>query len=275
MKSGKIDRTGAGGDLAEGHHATIIASVWAWITGADDRIDFCYASDASNPDWQFIATLTSPNGRAQELKIAYTLPQGSIQAAHVGMRYRGSQSPCATENYNDRDDIFFKVQPGTASPTKAPMPGGTPQVALYDDTLGIPSCSKVGNQCDSDTLLASCGNVGPELNKPNTLGTCGDGNTGSYFVNESIEKIVVRSGKADGTYSEVDLTEGDHTTIIASVHAYGDGSSDHADFYYTSDVNNPIWVFIDTVDPPKGGANELKVSFILPQGANQAVRVNI
>jgi hypothetical protein len=113
-----------------------------------------------------------------------------------------------------------------------------------------------------------------EANRPNTLGTCTDGNSGSYHYDESIDKLVVRSGEEDGTGSGVDMAEGGRATIVATVYPWFSGSSDFADFYYAADSSNPQWQFIGTKKPAGSGLQELKMSFTLPQGTNQAVRVN-
>lgn len=280
VRAGEVDGTGAEGDMTEGYRATIIANVWAWSSGASDRVDFYYASDATSPVWEFIGTLTPPGGGAQELKMAYTLPAGKDQAVRVGIRYLGTRSPCPTGNWNDRDDLVFTVQgsSSTAPPTKAPTPGGisTPQVATYDNTLGVPLCSKIGNECDSVDLVKGRGTItnGNEANEPNTLDSCSDGDSGTANSDESLDRIVVRSGEIDGTGAENDLTEGGRATITATVYAWSSGSSDRADFYYANDLNNPDWVLIDTVVPTAGGVQELQASYTIPPGGIQAVRVN-
>jgi hypothetical protein len=58
VRSGETDGTGSGVNLEEGGRATIIASVWAWGSGASDTADFFYAADASSPSWQYIGSVT-------------------------------------------------------------------------------------------------------------------------------------------------------------------------------------------------------------------------
>jgi hypothetical protein len=114
--------------------------------------------------------------------------------------------------------------------------------------------------------------VGPEPNFPNTLDSCTDGNNGTYHVDEQLDKIVVRSGKIDGTESGAVIAEGEYATIIATVFAYN--NKDRADFWHTSDAFNPSWIYIGSVQAQHVNTTEvLQVEFILPQGANQAVRV--
>eukprot|EP00569_Conticribra_weissflogii_P003759 CAMPEP_0171330948 /NCGR_PEP_ID=MMETSP0878-20121228/2361_1 /TAXON_ID=67004 /ORGANISM="Thalassiosira weissflogii, Strain CCMP1336" /LENGTH=1637 /DNA_ID=CAMNT_0011831367 /DNA_START=195 /DNA_END=5108 /DNA_ORIENTATION=+ len=261
-------------NLTEGMRATITATVYAWSSGQDDRADFFYASNAANPTWEFLGTLIPPSGGLQELKMAYTLPPGSLQAVRVGFRYKGSLNACSPGNYNDRDDLVFSVASGTSAPTSAPTPSN--HDAIYDSGLGIPICAQFGNSCDSLSLLNSRGeSIGiSEENAPNTLDSCKDGASGTYHSDESIDRIVVKSGEIDGTGSDAALTSHRRATIIASVFAFGTGTNDYADFYYTNNLENPSWTYIDTVSPAGGGVQELKVSYDLPQGKRQAVRVN-
>ena len=71
------------------------------------------------------------------------------------------------------------------------------------------------------------------------------------------------------------LQVGAPAEIEAKVWAWGDGSFDTADFYYTANVNNsPSWTFIGSVDPNGGGIRTLMAEFTLPDSTLQAVRVN-
>lgn len=99
-----------------------------------------------------------------------------------------------------------------------------------------------------------------------------DGNSGSFYNDESIDRIVVtRASGGDG-----DLTEGDLVTLGADVFCWSDGQSDFIDFYYASDATNPVWTQIGERQTcnPGGGAQTLSTSFTLPQGSLQAVRAN-
>ena len=128
---------------------------------------------------------------------------------------------------------------------------------------------RYGSECDSSTLLNGRASVGPETNAPNTLvGDDCDGSAGTYRSDESLEKIIVKS--KDGNT----MTEGSEVEVIATVYAWDTGSSDSADFYYASDASDPNWQFIETLVPPGGGQQDLVVSYTLPAGENQAVRVN-
>ena len=105
------------------------------------------------------------------------------------------------------------------------------------------------------------------------LDSCEDGNYGVYHKDESIDRIVIRSGYINGTGLESDLEAGKPATIVATVFSYDDGSEDYADFYYASDAYNPIWQYIDTIQPPQGGLQELMMEYTIPDGEIQAVSV--
>ncbi|KAL3784103.1 hypothetical protein HJC23_012735 [Cyclotella cryptica] len=284
VRSGEIDGSGSDVDMVVGGRATIIASVFAWNTGASDTADFFYTSDASSPNWQYIGSITPPGGQGQDLKIAYTLPQGSNQAVRVQFRYQGTIAACSYGAYNDRDDLVFAVKSAPNQPTQAPSltppptqpAGGGPQQASYDSVLTVPRCGLYGSECDSLNFLKGRGKLrnGNELNRPNTLDSCVDGNAGTYYSDESLEQIIVRSGEVDGSGSGVDMAEGGRVTIVATVYPWSTGTSDYADFYYASDSSNPIWQYIGTKRPSGGGLQQLKISYSLPTGKNQAVRVN-
>ena len=140
-----------------------------------------------------------------------------------------------------------------------------------------PFCQVPGRICSSDSLLNGRGDsMGPELNAPNTIrGSCPDGSGGTYHVDESIEKIVVRSGGLEDEASD-NLTEGQEATIEVTVHAYGSGTSDTADIWHSTDPNNPdTWTWVESIVPPNGGLVTLKSTLTIAYGAPvQAVRVN-
>ncbi len=97
-----------GTSLAPGKTVRIDATVWAYSTS--DKLDLYYASDASNPSWVFIATLTPSASGAQTLSATYVLPAGAVQALRGNFRYLGSAAPCTTGNYDDHDDLVFVTQ---------------------------------------------------------------------------------------------------------------------------------------------------------------------
>jgi hypothetical protein len=119
---------------------------------------------------------------------------------------------------------------------------------------------------------------GNELNAPNTIDGCIDGDSGLYLQDESLDKIIVRSGTINGTGGGDLLQAGKVATIIASVSAYSDGSQDYADFFFlsepSSDIYNATWTFIGTVQPSQPGQQDLILEYTLPFCDIQAVRVN-
>eukprot|EP00956_Cyclotella_meneghiniana_P010114 scaffold13968_cov32-Cyclotella_meneghiniana.AAC.1 len=110
-------------------------------------------------------------------------------------------------------------------------------MAEYDPNYGVPFCRAVGNECSSGELLIGRGNIlgGNENNAPNTLDGCPDGDLGTYWADESLEKIVVRAGGMNGTGVENPLEAGKVATIVATVFPYFDGTFNYADFYYSSE----------------------------------------
>jgi hypothetical protein len=65
---------------------------------------------------------------------------------------------------------------------------------------------------------------------------------------------------------------GASATIVCTVWAWNTGSSDYADFYYTSNAKSPEWQYIGTKQPSRGGSQEIEMPFTIPEGTNQAVR---
>ena len=63
------------------------------------------------------------------------------------------------------------------------------------------------------------------------------------------------------------------TPLFCQVYAWSSGSSDRADFYYASDVNNVNWVHLSTIRASRGGLQNISVSYTLPAGSTQAIRV--
>ncbi|MFP2905911.1 Ig-like domain-containing protein [Pyxidicoccus sp. 3LFB2] len=139
--------------------------------------------------------------------------------------------------------------------------------AQYNATLRAPACTGVTPVCDSGTLLVGRGPVGAEPNAPNTLGgTCADGTSGSFHVDESLDRLRVRS--LDGN----PITAGRTVIVEATVWAFSSYQNDFLDIYAAADASSPNWVFVATVSPTMAGAQVLSTSFVLPNGARQAVR---
>ncbi|HYD40382.1 MAG TPA: Ig-like domain-containing protein [Anaeromyxobacter sp.] len=142
-----------------------------------------------------------------------------------------------------------------------------PGQALWDPGLKVPACADPGAECDSGLLLVGRATKGPEPSAPNTLyGTCADGTSGTFHVDESLDRLRVVS--ADGR----PLTGGAQARIEATVWAYSGYSSDKLDLYFTRDVVNPAWTYLTTLTPPGAGVRTLTATYTLPRGARQAVR---
>ncbi|WP_232293485.1 S8 family serine peptidase [Stigmatella aurantiaca] len=142
-------------------------------------------------------------------------------------------------------------------------------IASYDTALKVPRCMTSGAYCDTGTLVQGRGTLGPEANAPNTLGSaCADGNSGTYQADESLERI--RIATVDGT----PLAPGKTVRVELTVWSWGSGSADELDVYYAANANDPSWTFLATLTPTVGGAQVLSATYVLPEGALQAVRGN-
>ncbi len=106
LKVSTVDGT----SLAAGKQVRIDASVWAWTTPSQDKLDLYFAANANAPSWTFVGTLTPTVAGAQTLSATYTLPAGALQAVRAQFRYQGTASACTTGGFNDRDDLIFAVQ---------------------------------------------------------------------------------------------------------------------------------------------------------------------
>ena len=120
----------------------------------------------------------------------------------------------------------------------------------------------------------------------NTIDNCEDGNNGSYNTDESVEWLRIVSVNPDGQPWDLPLKVGGKAKILVGLHAYmgsnNDPSDDHADFYFSSEVNPPKWQLFGTksltreeVDSDGFGTFE-SVSFNIPEGTQsmQAIRVD-
>lgn len=150
-------------------------------------------------------------------------------------------------------------------------PGGD-QVATFDLSYGTPFCDLTGKSCSSGDLLFGRGPVTPEPNQPNTLDDCEDGAKGEHHSDESIDAIVVRSGRIDGESDDL-IREGEYVTIVATVWAYS--PQDSGDFFVATNPTDPSWQYIGSVNATQeDAADELVLETVLPKGLIQAVRVN-
>ena len=135
--------------------------------------------------------------------------------------------------------------------------------------MGAPVCSAAALSCDTGPELIKGKDANVEINAPNTLDTCADGANGDYLSDESIESIKV-SGK-----NGVPLQPGAVAVIEALVYAFAGPNQDFADFFYTSDANNPVWTYLGTRSPGARGLTKFTIEYTIPNGSSQqAVRVN-
>ena len=102
-------------ELRAGELATIVATVYVF---GNNTADFFYAADASNPIWVYIGSANpTVSDQLADIEMTYTIPSGSdVQAVRVQFQYDEGDStdPCVignSTNYNDRDDVVFKVLP--------------------------------------------------------------------------------------------------------------------------------------------------------------------
>ena len=174
----------------------------------------------------------------------------------------------------NRDSSLYKK---LCNPTNVPSPASTliagTGIAQYDSTVMAPFCEGSSSNCDSVNLLA--GRIS-EVNRPNTIDGCSDGQDLSAEYNESVKRIVVSS--AGGA----DLRGGDNVKIQATVISFH--KQDRVDFYYTSNVTSPNWIYITTAAPKVGESiltvpykNYPDIMFTLPKclspsGCRHAVR---
>ena len=76
---------------------------------------------------------------------------------------------------------------------------------------------------------------GVESNRPNTIGSpaCADGNSGSYHLDESIDKLVLNASNK-GTIVPGSAVKFDATVWCQS-------GTDRVDLFYATDAANPSW----------------------------------
>ena len=153
-----------GSPLAPGKTVTITATVWAYAYFPTDVLHLYGASDANNPVWTHIATLTPSAGGLTTISTTYTLPAGGLQAIRGNYRYNGAAGACTTGEWDDRDDLVFAVASGggdTSAPTTsitAPSAGSTVSgtvtlSASASDNVGVTRVDFVvdGQPVGSDT----------------------------------------------------------------------------------------------------------------------------
>jgi hypothetical protein len=141
--------------------------------------------------------------------------------------------------------------------------------AVYDETLKAPKCDTPVAGCGSNTLLIGRDGIsgGAEPHQPNTiLNACSDGNYGEFHVDESND--VIRIFTQDGGV----FRPGKTVRVEADVWVWAP-AVDLIDVFAASDASNPSWTYVATVPALDFGVQTLSVTYALPVGDLQAVRV--
>ena len=160
-----------GGNIQPGATIEIVAKVWAYSAAAD-YIDFFYATDATNPQWQFINTVNPSTSGASDVSTQYTLGNGSFQAVRVVIRYNGASSPCPGGVYDDVDDLAFVTgasptgpsgtSPSTPLPTAKPTTPPTPFPTVKPTNNPTPLPTPKPSQASCDASGTFCDASGPD-----------------------------------------------------------------------------------------------------------------
>jgi hypothetical protein len=140
-----------------------------------------------------------------------------------------------------------------------------PGRALFDEGFGVPTCGTPSAICDSGVLLGGRGTVGPEPNNPNTLDGCSDGISGSFGLDESLNRLKIFT--TDGT----PLAAGKQVTIETTLFAYS-VTEDTLEIYATANAASPSWTRLTSLQPAGIGSQIVRVNYTLPAGSWQAIR---
>jgi hypothetical protein len=162
---------------------------------------------------------------------------------------------------------------GSVNSNTATVTVMVPGQAAYNPSLKAPMCGLAGNSCDSGPVLINGRDSipgGNEPNQPNTINnSCGDGGSGTYHVDESIDRLRVFT--LDGT----PFAAGKLVRIEATVWVFNEFPlTDRLDLYRAPDATNPVWTFVATLTPSAAGAQIMTADYVLPAGSLQAVRGN-
>jgi len=126
----------SGGDLTEGDLVTITATIWCWGSGTSDRIDFYYATDASQPAWTQIGLRqVCPGPGLQTVTAQFVLPQGALQAVRANLMYGSGTAgvnSCTSGSWDDTDDLVISVRPNPSIQGLVASPGKS----KHDDVQG-------------------------------------------------------------------------------------------------------------------------------------------
>lgn len=192
--------------------------------------------------------------------------------------------------------LCLSIQP-TDSPTSEPSQASSISVPLvsaaYAADMTAPMCAETSSGCVSGLSLLKGSGANTEPNQglnrnSNTIDDCQDGTQSTYGTDESIEWLNVLSVDPDtDEYWDRPLRVGGRARIVASLHTYlvnsDDPSNDYADLYYSTTLDPPNWVRLQTINPqrgevdPDGFGTFESDSFSILEGTDQhqAIRVNL
>ncbi|HZN95121.1 MAG TPA: hypothetical protein VFB81_20545, partial [Myxococcales bacterium] len=218
---------------------------WSDSTGATSY-DVQVASDSA-----FTNVVRSGTGLASS---TWTVTPALANSTTYFWRARANNS-CGSSAYS-----------GGFSFTTVALPTCTPPTAAYNATLRAPGCGAVACGCDSGaSQLNSRGTMlTAEPNQPNTLNaSCADGSTGTFHVDESIDRVSIKS------VDNGNLAIGKQATVSVTVWCYS-GTSDFLDLYYTTNTATPTWTTIATgITCGTTGAKTITQNFTLGATAGQ------
>ncbi|HXR44957.1 MAG TPA: hypothetical protein VN759_09135, partial [Pseudolysinimonas sp.] len=137
--------------------------------------------------------------------------------------------------------------------------------AVYNATRRAPTCGTVTNACDSFGLVDGRGPLGPEPNAPNAInGSCSDTTSGTYHVNDSIDRIRVVS--TDGG----PFTTNHPARVEVGVWAYNSNAS--VTLYHAPSAASPQWTKVGYKNIWATEYSTLTFDLTLTEGSQQAVR---
>lgn len=189
-------------------------------------------------------------------------------------------------DYGDLEPHGMEPPPSTATRTwrlKLPSPlnftfrgrvvADPVQAAVIDYASGywIPTCTGNGPACDTGALVDGRGNsVGGEVRPWSNLWGCIDGETGTYHVDESLDRLSIRT--VDGSVLAPEKLVRVEATVWAT-----DPLVDALDLFVNADPTGPdgyfSWVPVVTLVPSAPGGQTLFAEFTLPYGGlRQAIR---
>ncbi|WP_375756374.1 Ig-like domain-containing protein [Corallococcus exercitus] len=141
--------------------------------------------------------------------------------------------------------------------------------ASYDSTLQVPACPGTEACATYDELRGS--GYG-ELHAPNTLNaSCADTQGYSYLGGDQIIALSIEPTSGSSFFEKGQTVK---VTADAWVTGWGMGY-DKVELYHTANITNPQWTLLKTVTPATTNIVPVSATFVLPLGAQQAVRARM